>query len=92
MERNGGEMEGRREEEEGRRDGEKEDEGVKALKVVGQPCGRACGRMDARMNLWMACGHPCGPHGWPHESLDGIQRLHAVNKRAFSSFSMHSSS
>ena len=35
MERNGGEMEGRREEEEGRRDGEKEDEGVKALKVVG---------------------------------------------------------
>ena len=51
MKKNGGEMEGKREEEEGRRDEEKEDEGVKALKEVGQPCGRPCGRMDARMNL-----------------------------------------
>ena len=54
MKRNGGEMKGKREEEEGRRDEEMEDEGVRVLNGVGQPCGHPCGRMDARMNVWMA--------------------------------------
>ena len=60
MKINGGEMEGKREEEEGRRDEELENERMRSLKGVGQPCGRPCGCMDARMDLWMACGHPCG--------------------------------
>ena len=82
MKRNGGEMKGKREEEEGRRDEEMEDEGVKVLKGVGQPCEHPCGRMDARMNFWMACGHPCG-------RMDGRMNLWMASRGFMRSINGH---